>query len=292
MHPNLVSVIIPSFNGERYLRETIESVLIQTWSILEIIVVDDGSTDNTRNIVRELMTRDERIKYIYKHNGGVSSARNEGFKNALGEYIAFLDADDVWEKNNLQCKVELLQREQFSLVHSDAHLIDGQSKLIGGRLQGSEGMILDSILEWKHIQIPGPSSILIRRQVIEQSGLFDVNCSTSADFDFFLRVAKLGKVGRVPQTTWRYRIHSNNMHKNITALEHDMIYVFEKAHDLKLFKSRAFETHCRSNMFLTLAMCWFGDGKRYLSGLKYLVKAILTDFAIVITIFRKIRKRV
>jgi glycosyltransferase involved in cell wall biosynthesis len=292
MRPDLVSVIIPSFNGHRYLRETIESVLSQTWSFFEIILVDDGSTDNTFNIVSELMRRDERVKYIYKQNGGVSSARNEGFKNALGEYIAFLDADDVWEKDNLQCKIELLQQEEFSLVHSDAHLVDGRSNLIDGRLQGREGMLLDSLLEWTHMQIPGPSSILIRRKVIEQSGLFDTNCSTSADFDFFLRVAALGKVGRVPKTTWRYRLHSDNMHKNIAALEHDMIYVFGKAHDLKLFKSRVFETHCYANMFLTLSMCWFGDGKRYLTGLKYLGKAIMTDIAIVTTIFRKIQKHI
>jgi len=106
-----VSVIIPAYNRANIVRETVDSVLRQTYAQFEVIVVDDGSTDNTREVLATY--RDPRVRYFYKTNGGLSSARNFGLSAATGEYIAFLDSDDVWRPWKLSAQVEIFRR------HSD-----------------------------------------------------------------------------------------------------------------------------------------------------------------------------
>ena len=209
----LVSIIIPVHNGARFISETVESVLAQTFTDFELLIVDDGSTDGLNVIVNEFIARDPRIKYIHQENQGVSAARNTGFRSSGGRFIAFLDADDVWLCDNLQVKVERLQSEDTGLVHSDAIMIDEHSKIIGPTLSGMEGNLLDSFLSWDGTQVPGPSSVLMRREVLETVGVFDEDMSTAADKDLFIRVATSFKISRVDRITWYYRIHNDNMHK-------------------------------------------------------------------------------
>ena len=95
-----VSVIIPAYKAEKYIKATIESVLNQTMEDFEVLVIDDGSPDHQASIVKEVMQKDSRVSYFLKENGGVSSARNFGYKHAKGEFLAFLDADDLWLPNN------------------------------------------------------------------------------------------------------------------------------------------------------------------------------------------------
>src|SRR5262245_35299311 len=106
----LVSVIVPSYNASRYIRETLESVLGQTYSSFEVIVVDDGSTDETAAIVGDHSRRDSRIRLVSQSNAGVGAARNRGIAEASGEFIAPLDADDIWYPDKLQKQVASLQR--------------------------------------------------------------------------------------------------------------------------------------------------------------------------------------
>jgi glycosyltransferase involved in cell wall biosynthesis len=271
----LISVIIPVYNAARYIEATIASVINQDEKDLEIIIVNDGSTDATMEIISGLAETDHRMVVLSQQNKGVSAARNLGYKQSKGKYIAFLDADDIWLPNNLSLKIAKLKDSSFGMVHSDAQVIDEASHPQGNFLRGQEGNLLNAMLEWNGTQVPGPSSILIRREVIESAGLFDERLSTSADQDFFIRVAALYQIGRVNEITWMYRVHPENMHKNIARMEHDVLLVFQKASESGMFYSKIFARKCFAKTYYVLAMSWAGDGKNTLRALRYIFKAVI-----------------
>lgn len=277
MNYPLVSVVIPAYNAALFIKEAIESVLNQTYMNFEIIVIDDGSIDNQNEIIRTLMEKDDRIKYFYQENSGVSTARNHGILISKGEYLAFLDADDVWLPDNLELKIRKFESGEFGLVHSSAKIIDDKSNITGQSIIGKEGDLLEDMLMWKETCIPGPSSVLVKKEVIEEIGDFDTNLSTAADQDFFFRVASNCTIGKVDKTTWEYRKHSNNMHKDILRMEKDVLYVYKKAAEKGLFYNNAFKRKCFANMYKILAGSWWGDGGKKIRGFKFLIKAILMN---------------
>ncbi|MFD1000108.1 glycosyltransferase family 2 protein [Ohtaekwangia kribbensis] len=285
-----VSIIIPAFNSANYIVETINSVLQQSMQDFEIIVVDDGSTDQLKEVLAPFIVK-KQIKYIAQANLGVSAARNHGFKKSRGQYIAFLDADDVWLNDNLEARLNKFKSGDFGLVHADAFVIDEKSNKLPQILSGKEGNILNDILAWNGTQVPGPSSILVKREVVDTVGLFDEQLSTSADQDFFIRVAAQYKIGRVDKVTWMYRIHTNNMHKNIARMEHDVLRVFEKAREANLFESAAFRRKCFSRMYLILAASWAGDGQNIKRGFYFFIKAIAKRPSIIGTVTERITKK-
>src|ERR1700752_3699749 len=105
---HLVSIIIPCYNAEKYIDRSIESILNQTYKDFEIIIINDGSTDNSEEVIKKYLTLDNRVKYLKQVNQGVSATRNKGIELAKGEILAFLDSDDVWEPENLEIKVDAL----------------------------------------------------------------------------------------------------------------------------------------------------------------------------------------
>jgi glycosyltransferase involved in cell wall biosynthesis len=278
MHQPLVSVIIPLYNAAKFIRETVESVLAQSWQNIEVIIVDDGSTDGGGDIVQELVRADARVSYVRQANQGVSVARNAGTTRASGLFIAYLDADDVWLRDNIKLKLEkLLSDNSIGLVHSDGEIIGTSVSATPQYVKGKDGLLLEGLLAWRETQIPAPSSIVLPRDVVVRVGGFDARLSTSADYEFFLRVAEKFKVARVPVVTWRYRMHENNMHKNVSLLEKDMVHVFAKAREKGLFKDKQFQRKCFANLYMTLGASWIGDGKNVLRGLPFVIKALLRD---------------
>lgn len=286
-----MSIVVSAYNAGGFLKETLQSVYNQTYQCWEVIIVDDGSTDGTGNVAAAFVKRDSRFRLFHQHNQGVSAARNAGFNFCSGKYVAFLDADDVWLEDNIMSKVCLLKASNYGLVHSDASLIDSGSRLMNGAMHGSDGNLLNYMLQWLGTAVPGPSSILMRRDVIEHVGLFDIRLSTSADRDFFLRVAKDYSIGRVPKVTWLYRIHSENMHKNIALMERDVLLVYENARKNRMFKSFWFERRCFANMFLILAANWIGERSNYGRGLKFAVAAIMEHPDAFVNIFARLRSK-
>lgn len=279
MNP-LISVIIPSYKAENYITETVQAVLAQTYSPIEIIVVDDGSPCNQAKVIQTLAEKHENVRYVFQKNAGVSAARNNGFNQSKGDYIAFLDADDVWMPENLNLKFQKLQGEEFGLVHSAASYIDGESKPMDGIMEGDEGWLLENMLNWKGTAVPGPSSILVKREVLDKVGVFDTALSTSADLDFFIRVAAQYKIGKIPAITWKYRIHGNNMHKNIPLMERDMLKVYENVSKLNLFKSDEIRNNSYAKLYLVLSLCYLGDYKDYKKGISFFWKSIVTKPAV------------
>lgn len=273
----LVSIIIPAYKAEKFIQKTINSVLNQSFQNFEVIVIDDGSPDNQKKVIEKVAKTDERIKYIYQKNAGVSEARNHGFRLSKGEYLAFLDADDIWLPNNLNLKINKFQEDNFGLVHSDTQIIDENDIPQQSFKKGKEGYILDDLLSWNGNCIPAPSSILVKREVLEKCGLFHNKLSNSADQEFFFRVASKYKIGRVDTVTWYYRVHNNQMHSNIKVMEKDLLLTYSLAYQNKLFRSRKFEKECLSKMYMILGKSWIGHNKNYLKGITYLLRSFLNS---------------
>ena len=130
MDKGLVSIITPCYNGAKYVAETIESVINQTYKKWEMIIVDDGSKDKSAEIIKTYVNKDSRIKYIYQNNAGSAAARNNGIRRAQGQYIALLDADDVWHKDFLEKQIAFIKKNNAVCVYCSYSKIDDHSRSI------------------------------------------------------------------------------------------------------------------------------------------------------------------
>lgn len=289
-HP-LVSVIIPAYKAERFIEETIRSVINQSYTNIECIVVDDGSTDSLASIVLKLIKEDDRITYIRQQNEGVSSARNHGFKISKGEYISFLDADDIWNSKRIERTMHALvnSEDNLGLVHTDMRFMTIDSVLMDQKNYGLSGKVLDDLLLWEQCVIPAPSSVLIKREVLNNIGLFNSELSTAADQEFFMRVTHRYQILRIPEELGFSRIYGTSMSRNNAhLLEKDHIKAFELAKQNHLFKSKLFERKCFSNLYLITAGTLWKIGNEKLKGIKYIIKAIICYPPIIIKLIKKI----
>ena len=192
----LVSVIIPTYNRRKMLQEAITSVLIQTYTHLELLVVDDGSNDGTEAMVKAYT--DPRITYIFQPHQGVSRARNRGILTAQGTYIAFLDSDDLWLPDKLARQLTLLQHEpEIPLVHTEEIWVrNGRRVNPQKKHQKAGGEIFDKALPRCIIS---PSAALIRRELFAEIGLFDEALPACEDYDLWLRVTARYPVAFLPE---------------------------------------------------------------------------------------------
>ncbi|MDH4129322.1 MAG: glycosyltransferase [Spirochaetota bacterium] len=186
-HKFLVSIIIPSYNRANYLLEAIESVLAQTYKPIELIIVDDGSNDNTYLCVDKYL-KNHCVRYYYQQNKGVSSARNTGIKLSRGEYISFLDSDDLWDKRKLEYQMSfILSQSEYYVCYTDEIWIrNGVRVNYNNRYQKYSGYIYKHCLP---LCIIGPSSILLKREVVNDIGLFDESLAVCEDYDYWLRLS-------------------------------------------------------------------------------------------------------
>jgi glycosyltransferase involved in cell wall biosynthesis len=215
MHEPKISVIIPTYNRAHCVNDAIDSVLSQSFQDIEVIVVDDGSTDGTSEVLRAY---EDRLKVIRQSNGGVSAARNNGIRAARAEWIAFLDSDDTWEKNKLKIQAEDLEENPGAVAHiADAFVNDPANplpsmfQLWGLRSEFTsvkfrERPLLDVLRAWFMV-----SCCVIRREAIEAAGYFDTSIRIFEDFDLLTRVALEGPfvVNCYPGTHMRRRSGSN-----------------------------------------------------------------------------------
>lgn len=272
---SLISVIVPIHNAADFIEETIASVSSQSYEHWELVLVNDGSTDDTSKILNRIKLS-QSIRIIHqKENVGVSISRNVGAKSAKGSYLCFLDADDILHPSCLSVRSKVISKNPKALVHNDIQLIDSKGRLLGVCKYGLEGLVLDDLLLWERTVIPGPSSIIVSREVFENVGGFDAKLSTAADQDFFIRVASMYPVIRIPQVLTNYRIHDKNMHKNIGLMEKDHRLVYHKAIRDKRFRSWPLQRKCISNLYLMLAANWWGDGKSKLRAFYFIFLSLL-----------------
>lgn len=215
-----IDVVIPVYNGERFIRAALDSVIAQTYSPTCVIVVDDGSTDSTYSIVSiYAQTSNVPITVVQKSNGGLSSARNAGIKASTSEYIAFLDADDAWLPTKLQEQVRIYQTSPYKnlgLVYCNYDVINtaGVVQYTNYKapidLKRMRGSVFKRLLERNMIAGSG-SGVLIRRTVFDTVGLFDETLGFGEDWDMWLRIAGVYKVDVAPLILVHIRKHSENM---------------------------------------------------------------------------------
>lgn len=214
MRPAAVSVIIPVFNGDATVAAAIESVRRQTYEDHEIIVVDDGSTDETASVV---MTFGDRVRYFRQENSGVSAARNRGLVEARGEYVAFLDADDLWLRRKLEKQVAILQGEpDVVAVQCSAYLVDDHLRAIEARsCSPAQDTCLDYLL-FRNLPSFG-SAALVRTARIQALGGFATDLRAIEDWDIVCRLARHGRVKSIPDFLVLYRQHAKNRSRNVDA---------------------------------------------------------------------------
>lgn len=204
-----VSVVVTTFNNKRYIAETVSSVLAQTFRDLEVIVVDDGSSDGTAELIHGEFG--DQVRYIYQENGGSAVARNAGIRIAHGEFVAFLDGDDVSLPERLELQVEALdEHPEVGLVYSNIAVIDSQGG--GGQARGGtsrylSGPVFEQIIIKNFIPF---STIMVRRDDLCAVGMFDETLRSSEDWEMLIRLSRRTQFLYIDRPLVKYRVHQNS----------------------------------------------------------------------------------
>jgi glycosyltransferase involved in cell wall biosynthesis len=248
----LISVVIPAYNAERYIRQAIESVLAQTYSRLEVLVVDDGSTDGTADLVRAFAPT---VRYIRRENGRQAAARNTGIRAATGEIVAFLDADDVWRPEKIEKQLALLrQQPELGLVYCSMIEIDPEGRELAVRRPGMRGQPTCAILLGQAGGGSGSTAIVPRR-VLDKVGLFDEALPPCEDTEFLWRMSCDFPIDFVDEPLVGYRLHPGNDHKNVDKMAHAWTALYAKVLEAPHTKAEgwAFRRRCLARLYYMLA---------------------------------------
>lgn len=214
----LVSVVIPAYNHAAYLTETIRSALNQTFRDFEVVVVDDGSSDDTPDVAASF---GEEIRYIRQANSGMAGSRNTGIQAARGQFIGFLDDDDLWEPTYLAEVMSIMQSDhEIAACYVGVQIIDGDGELLS---QVSTKTVLSGTLY--DVLIDGgffpPSTVTVRKTCLNEVGLFDRNLQGYADWDMWLRISRRFRIVGIPRVLVRYRVHHGGLSSNVEHMFED-----------------------------------------------------------------------
>jgi glycosyltransferase involved in cell wall biosynthesis len=254
-----VSVVITCYNYGKYLTRCIQSVLEQTLQNVEIIIVNDGSIDETDAVVQHILPR-EGIRYIKQENAGQANAKNTGIKNSKGEYIAFLDADDIWEPNKLEKQIRLFANRQVGVVYSRARYINEvgaelEFKLSGKYLQPRSGHVTSHLFIDNFVPF---SSSVVRRTCLDEFRGFDESLKMGIDWDLWLRISTRYEFDFVDEPLLIYRMgHPDQMSKNAEERQrcsdrimHQFLDRFPGAISRELKNAALAYTHCNRGDYL------------------------------------------
>ena len=216
-----VSVIIPTFNNSKWIRSCIESVLSQTVQIAEIIIIDDGSNDDTRDIIQDYLSKYSHIRYTYQENSGVSAARNNGIKIATGKLVAFLDSDDLWLPEKIEKQIDLLNSliiKDISFAFIDSFSIDYNNEFFGKvRCYNKKGYCQQELL-YNNL-VNSTSTVICNRKMLVNAGGFDEKLSYGEDKKMWIKLAAMCSMVTFPEVLSIRRIHNNNLSHNINKNE-------------------------------------------------------------------------
>lgn len=251
-----VTVVIPAYNHAPFLREAVDSALAQTLPPLEVIVVDDGSTDATPQI---LETYGKHIRVLRQRNQGVAAARNTGLAASRASHVAFLDADDVWKPRKIERQMARFHADPaLGLVHCGVERFDAARRVQPGCLEGLEGWVAADLLRLDREVIAAPgSTIVVPKRVADEVGGFDDRLPPSEDWDFCCRVATRHRVGYVAEVLVRYREHGGGIHLNIPRMERAMLLALEKQFASPDPAVQALRRHSYGRLHRILAGCYF-----------------------------------
>ena len=258
-----VSVIIPTYNLADYICEAIDSVLNQTFKDFEIIVVDDGSKDNTREVLKKYVNK---ISYFFKDNGGIASARNFGIKRSKGDYIALLDADDIWMPDKLEQQINIYNIDpEIAAVFTDAETFDNNGiirnslrplsaptdtkslkyKIFEAGLNDGSVIKGDFYPDLINSNLFAASTALIKKSCLEKIGSFDENLVIDDDYDLWIRISKSFPVSFYSMVLMRYRIREDSA----SGTRGMRPYLYRKR-DAYMFENHL--KNCKSNFYKNL----------------------------------------
>ncbi len=231
----LVSIIVPCYNYAHFLDKTIENIREQELESWECLLIDDGSTDDTSNICKAWLQKDARFIYIYKQNGGLSSARNEGLKHAKGKYIQFLDADDLIHSSKLLHQTQILKDSQeFAIIYSSFVFLNEKlekkeptSHYVTPK---HKSMYFALVREWEQGFMIPIHCYLFPKEIFQKIGEFNIYLPTHEDLDIHLKIAiqEPKYIHQIEQYAI-YRIHGNSMSRNYTKMQRGYIMVLLSA---------------------------------------------------------------
>ena len=222
-----ISVVIPTYNRKKYIKRAIDSVIRQSYKSFEIIVIDDGSTDGTYELIKQSYSSSQ-ISLKKQKNKGVSAARNKGVKLAKGDWIAFLDSDDEWFENKLELQVrEIKKSKTFMICHTNEIWIRNGIRVNQMKKhQKYGGFIFEKCLDMCRIS---PSSVMIHRGIFDEIGLFDEDLIICEDYDLWLRISSKYPVLYLDSMLIKkFGGHEDQLSKNINGIEQFRIQSLEK----------------------------------------------------------------
>jgi len=255
-----VSVVIPTYNRAGYILDAIESVLAQTYADYEIIVVDDGSTDNTRQLLQPLIDA-ETIRYAFQDSRGAPSARNLGIRLAQGEYVAFLDSDDLFLPEKLEKQVAFLDSyPAAALVHAGYEKVSDSGKSLGYRDTSKiSGRVYPQILLNWSVLIATPC-VLVRKNVLDEVGDFDEGLRWAEDLDLWRRIAQRYEIGVIPEILCQVRAHPGSASAGKTEAAPSFERYLRKAFADDPRLSRCFQRRALAKMYSNLSHNILAEG--------------------------------
>lgn len=289
----LISIVIPTYNRAGFIGRALDSALAQTYRPIEIVVVDDGSKDDT---AARVSAYGDRVRYFYKDNGGVSAARNFGVQQARGAYIAFLDSDDLWVADKLERQMAVFAAHpDYGLVLSEVLLVTDGGEVVGRTERRKniphDGHVLKYVVS---DPILPPSAALVRRAVLDDVGLFDPQLRTAEDLDLHLRIARRYAIGIVDDTLVHLAWSGHERLSDLALTYHDAVRVVQgfidrHGHEIEPRYRRAaihrlYTRNARGLLWKQeygKALWWLGKGMLNADGAGGVVRAapILRDFA-------------
>ena len=295
----MISVIVPAYNVAEFLRESVDSALAQTFRDIEVIVVDDGSTDSSADTLRDL--DDPRLRVIRQDHQGSAAARNSGLRLASGELMAFLDADDRWAPRNLERQAAFLRdHPEVDITFGHSLLIDEEGRSLGFKSSSCAGIIeLSQLLRTN--EIGNGSCLLLRREALDRAGWFDTTLAACVDLDVWLRVASLRSrnVVAIPEVLTFYRRRQGQVSSDWRRMEAAYLQLFERLKRVAPLDVQREENRSRAGRYryyarlaresgeartaarlLATAFCWaplwlLADYRTWLIGLAILCQLLL-----------------
>ena len=270
----LVSVVIPAYNAEAYIEAAVDSVLAQTTRDIELIVVDDGSSDSTATRV---LSYGHALRCLRQANGGVARARNRGVEASRGRWVAFLDADDVWQPEKLESQTSLLgARSDCRACYTAATVADATLRPIEvDRRPDGTATTTDFLLDGNVVP-GGGSSMLCERELLVETGGFDPDLSLCADWDMWLRLAARTRIAAIDQPFVVYRRLPGSMSRDPTLLERDTLALLAKAFSQRDAPDRSVRVRAYGYQYRVLSGSYLHAGL-YRDALRCLVRSIRHD---------------
>lgn len=274
-----VSILMPVYNGEQYLLETIESALAQTYKNFELLIVNDGSTDNSKSIISAYLSN-PKIRYFEQQNAGVAAARNLALRNANGKYIGFLDQDDLWLPDKLSTQIEFLETNQeIAFVHSRQDYIQADGAPIADYpkdwVSDLHGKCFTELFKRNRIAV---LTVLLRKNVIDDIGFFNETVSRADDYELWLRICSKYPIGFQYKKLALYRCHDTNASHDYIKMEQAELNALEtlykKNKEAFVFIDKNTLNNRFSKLHTEVANGFFWQKNNYGFALRHYLKAL------------------